>query len=502
MTSHFARLMLDACNDGTMVVDPTSLTIVAANQTIGQLLLCDPETLAGKRITEIEISLPDVFYWEAAAAGQFSAVHQAETQYPRADGVLIDIERSIQPVRDDDGKEWLVIACHNIAQRKAAEHELAAAMAEIRATLEATADGVLLTSPGGHIRNFNHKFARMWNLPETLLQAQDEQLISQFMVSHMTDPEAFRARLEEILANPSESSYDTLYLADGRIFDCTSKPQQIRHQIAGRVFSFSDITQRVRAEEALVVALDQAEQASRAKSSFLSQMSHELKTPLNAILGFTQLMLPEATQNNKTFLQHIEKAGWHLLDLINDVLDMAKIEADAVTLELVPVELVSLIRDCLWLMEAIAQNQGIALQSSIDTKSGWARADAKRLRQALLNLISNAIKYNRPNGKVTLTLTMDTPGIWSIGVHDTGIGILAEDQSKLFLPFSRLGSLRDRVEGTGIGLALTRQLIERMYGKLSLHSEPEVGSSFWISLPETSPDELAPRPSASVSDRT
>ncbi len=487
----FSRLMLDACNDGTLTVHPTELTIVAANRTIGQLLLCDEQCLVGKRITEIETSLTDVFYWEAVAAGQFTPIHHAETQYPRADGVLIDLERSIQQEHDAAGRPWLVIACHNIAQRKAAEIELATAIAEIRATLEATADGILLTSPNGHIRNFNHKFARLWNLPATLTQSPNEHLISEFIVNRMTDPEAFRTRLEEIFSTPSRPSYDTLYLSDGQVFDCTSQPQQVGPAITGRVFSFSDITQRVRAEQALVVALDQAEQASRAKSSFLSQMSHELKTPLNAILGFTQLMLPDATENNKAYLRHMEKAGWHLLDLINDVLDMAKIEADAITLNLVPVELVSLMRDCIWLMEPIAQNQDITLQVNLNVKSGWARSDAKRLKQALLNLISNAIKYNHPKGKVTLTLAMDEPGIWNIGVHDTGVGILPEDQDKLFLPFSRLSATRDSVEGTGIGLALTRQLVEHMYGKLSMESVPGTGSSFWIAIPEATPSELA-----------
>lgn len=247
------------------------------------------------------------------------------------------------------------------------------------------------------------------------------------------------------------------------------------------VVTMLDVSQLIRAREA-------AEAANRAKSEFLSSMSHELRTPLNAILGFSQVLdYDEAlAEDQRDNVREILKAGNHLLILVNEVLDLARIESGNMTVSLTSVELAPVATECYSLVQALAQTRGVRM--SHDIAEGIAvRADSTRLKQALLNLLSNAVKYNREHGSVMLATQPAGDERLRIIVRDTGRGVDPARQAGLFEPFNRLGAEAGPVEGVGIGLSVTRRMVELMGGSVGVTSEPGVGSTFWIELPVAAP---------------
>lgn len=239
-----------------------------------------------------------------------------------------------------------------------------------------------------------------------------------------------------------------------------------------------------------------AERANRAKSDFLSSMSHELRSPLNAILGFAQLMAsdsPPPTPSQQASIDQILRAGWHLLELINDVLDLAKIESGQVAISHEPVSLRDALRECESMIEPQARQRGIRVSFPEVESHCHVRADRTRFRQILLNLLSNAIKYNRPSGAVDVDCDLRAPGRIRVSVRDTGLGLSQEQLGQLFQPFNRLGQDAGAEEGTGIGLVVAKRLTELMGGAIGADSTIGKGSVFWIELDAASAPEAAAR---------
>jgi PAS domain S-box-containing protein len=246
-----------------------------------------------------------------------------------------------------------------------------------------------------------------------------------------------------------------------------------------------DITKRKAAEAALIAARDEAERASRAKSDFLSRMSHELRTPLNAVLGFGQLLQSDSEHPldpvQKARVQELLRGGRHLLSLINEVLDLSRIEAGAPQLQLEAVDLHSAVDEALQLVAAMAAERNIRIELRPGPGEAFVLADPVRLKQVLINLLSNAVKYNSAGGRVDIGWQPDGDGL-RLEVHDSGPGLDAEQQARLFQAFERLGVHSAGVEGLGIGLALSKWLVELMKGEIGVHSEPGKGSTFWLRL--------------------
>jgi signal transduction histidine kinase/ActR/RegA family two-component response regulator len=243
-----------------------------------------------------------------------------------------------------------------------------------------------------------------------------------------------------------------------------------------------DITERRRVEEAVRIAREAAKAASRAKSEFLSRMSHELRTPLNAILGFGQLMeLESTTADQRESASQILKGGRHLLSLINEVLDITGIESGHLLMSIEPVRIADVLGEVTMLMQPLAAARRIAIVTN--GAEGFVHADRQRLKQVLLNLLANAVKYNREGGIASVTAWPSQHGTVRFTITDNGRGIPADKVNRLFTPFDRLG-MDQGVEGTGLGLALSKRLTEAMQGTIGVTTSVGTGSAFWIELPE------------------
>lgn len=265
------------------------------------------------------------------------------------------------------------------------------------------------------------------------------------------------------------------------------------------------------AEELLVRARDRAEEASRAKTDFLSRMSHELRTPLSAVLGFAELLqMDELDERQREYVGAIVKAGNHMVRVINDVLDISRIEAGKMTLSIEPLLVSSVLYDTVNLIRPLARSRDITVQTRISSDArSHVMADAQRLQQVLVNLGANAVKYNQEGGEVVFEVTATRRGLTRIAVTDTGRGIEPADIQRLFTPFERLNAAGTGVEGTGLGLAVSRSLMDAMKGKMGVESTPGEGSSFWLELPEASgsvptaitPEQIETAPTSVYSSR-
>ena len=416
--------------------------------------------------------------------------YDVEHQVRRDDGELIWIQSQGRiSKRDAKGRALRATGTNqDITDRKLAELELARAATITRATLDSTADGVLVVSGKREILLFNRQLLEMLNIPdETIGTTRDAW--GDIVVSQVKDPESYARRVLELYAAPATESFDVLHFKDGRVFERYGHALELEDAATGRVWSFRDVTARTHHENELKLAKEAAEAASRAKSDFLDTMSHEMRTPLNGVLGMTRLLLVEALgPQQRRYVELANSSAQSLLGLINDLLDLGKIESGRVEFEHVEFSLADLARELGDLYSLRAREKGLSFDVRVDSALPQVvLGDPGRLRQVLNNLLSNALKFTEA-GLVGLDIHPAGGGgnrlLIGFTVHDTGIGIPLEVQRDLFSRFFQADSTTTRqYGGTGLGLAIVKQLCEQMGGRVTLQSEAGRGSSFRCVLP-------------------
>lgn len=400
-----------------------------------------------------------------------------ETEHRLKDGRIVPVE-VFTNARMIGGKPYTFGSFHDISERKKNEESLKLFRRIFDSSEQAIGvgdgEGRLVYINPAHERMHRYKQEDVIGKHFSILLAEEAMAQAPAIVEATNKGESWVGLL------PQKRSDGSVFVSAshvGVLMGDNGKPQYLFNIL----YDYSDELNR---QQELLDARDKAEKANKAKSEFLSSMSHELRTPMNAILGFGQLLMYDATlsQEHKDNVKEIFKAGEHLLELINEVLDLARIESGHIDLSLEPVEVNAIVNECVSLVTTLADKRSIKI-SHAGLKGAAVRADRTRLRQILLNLLSNAIKYNRESGSVKIEVQTEGMDRLRILVTDTGPGISATQLPELFQPFSRLNAAKSGIEGTGIGLTISRRIVEMMGGAVEVKSEVGVGSTFWIELP-------------------
>jgi PAS domain S-box-containing protein len=460
--------------------------------------ISDPqEVIARARDLSLELATPITPGFEALVFKASRGIEDIyELTYIRKDGSRFPAVVSVTALRDDLGGiiGYLLIGTDNTARKqveaeqKLLDQRLRDQQFYTRSLIESNIDALMTTDPAGIITDVNKQM-------EALTGCTRDELIGAPFKNYFTDPDRAEAGIRRVLSGSKVTDYElTARARDGKetvvSYNATTFHDRDR-KLRGVFAAARDVTERKLFERALQennVELERAkaaaEKANLAKSDFLSSMSHELRSPLNAILGFAQLMIsdsPPPTPAQVASIDPILRAGWYLLELINEILDLAQIESGKLALSLEQISLEEVMVECRAMIEPQGQKRGIGMTFPVFDVPCFVDADRTRLKQVLINLLSNAIKYNRPNGSVIVDCVAMAQHV-RISVRDTGAGLTTEMLAQLFQSFNRLGRESTAEEGTGIGLVMSKRLVELMGGAIGVESIVGSGSVFWFDL--------------------
>jgi PAS domain S-box-containing protein len=468
--------------------------------------ISDPqEVIARAKALSYELAAPITPGFEALAFKASRGIEDIyELTYIRKDGSRFPAVVSVTALRDAHGGiiGYLLIGTDNTARKrveaeqKLLDQRLRDQQFYTRSLIESNIDALMTTDPAGIITDVNKQM-------ELLTGCTRDELIGAPFKNYFIDPDRAEAGIKRVLSGSKVTDYElTARARDGKetvvSYNATTFHDRDR-KLQGVFAAARDVTERKRFERTLQennIELERAkaasEKANLAKSDFLSSMSHELRSPLNAILGFAQLIsseVPPPTASQTASIDQILHAGWYLLELINEILDLAQIESGKLALSLEPTSLAEVMAECEAMIEPQGQKRGISMTfPNFDTPC-FVDADRTRVKQVLINLLSNAIKYNQPNGTVAVDCVLTAPERIRISVRDSGAGLPPDMVLQLFQPFNRLGQENSAEEGTGIGLVMSKRLVEMMGGLIGVESTVGAGSVFWFELNAT----VAPR---------
>jgi len=414
-------------------------------------------------------------------------IYHTEKRYIRKDGSVVWGSTTVNIIRNTKGESALYFAMiEDITARKSAQEELTKSFSLLKATLESTADGILVVDREGRIVQYNNKFAQMWRIPEDVLKLNDDRAAISFVLDQLKDPEGFRTKVQQLYENDQVVIHDLINFKDGRVFDRYLQPQKIEGRTVGRVWSFRDITELKKTEAELIASKEKAEESDRLKTAFLHNVSHEIRTPMNAIMGFSSLLSEPGTteEERKQFVDVIFQSGNQLLSIINDIVDLASIESGQVKLNLRKINLNTELRK---LNKQYGYKQrpddiNLSLETPLPDNAAEMTTDGTKLVQILSNLINNAFKFIK-KGRITFGYTQKGSNL-EFFVRDTGVGIAPEHQAKVFDRFYQVDRAVSRqYSGTGLGLSICKAYVELLGGSIWLNSKPGEGSTFSFTLP-------------------
>jgi PAS domain S-box-containing protein len=410
-----------------------------------------------------------------------------DMQGVRKDGSLVEIAVTLSPVTAADGTVTGVSAiARDVSEIKRAAAERETTLSLLRATLESTADGILVVDGSGRIVSFNRKFVELWGIPDSVIEARDDDRALDFVLGQLRDPDAFVRKVRELYADADAKSFDILEFNDGRVLERYSQPQEVAGETVGRVWSFRDVTERQRAERQLREAFEREQQAAQSlravdemKNTFLQAVSHELRTPLTTVLGaaLTLERRHEAfsAEQRGELLGMIRRSSQKLERLLSDLLDVDQMARGVLEPRLQPTDMVALVASTLEDMDTGRH------EVDVRTDPVVAGLDAPKVQRIIENLVANAVKYTPAGSPILVRVESRRPGL-RISVEDHGPGVADAIKEGIFEPFRRGDVRSDHSPGTGIGLALVARFAELHGGRAWVEDRPGGGAAFRVEL--------------------
>ena len=471
--------------------DATGRTLFANPQYARALGKASVADVIGKAIPELipaenwAVHRP---YFERALAGE--GVRDEYTA-PVGGEAVLDIHL-VPDVAGDGRVRGVFATIVDISSLKTAQTDLRRSLSLLEATLESTADGLLVVSSDGRIASYNRRFVQLWNIPEPVLELRDDPSAIAFVLGQLVDPAAFTAKVEELYSHPDSESFDVLHFRDGRVFERYSRPQRVGDAIVGRVWSFRDVTARSRAEAAVrelnadlearvAQRTEDLALANRELEAFSYTVSHDLRAPARAVAGFSQILLADHAagpdEDGRRLLERMSAAGERMGEMIDGLLRLARVSR--AELARVPLDLSAMART-VW--EEVAATEPARRVEFRAAEGLRAHADPVLVRNVLQNLLGNAFKYTRPLARGSVEFcTMDADGKVAYCVRDNGVGFDMAYAGKLFGVFQRVHGY-DEFEGTGVGLATAQRIVARHGGRIWADARPGKGATFCFTL--------------------
>ncbi len=464
---------------GVVIVDAETREITDVNPHAAEIIGLPREEIIGKICHKF---ICPAEQGRCPIADLHQTVDQSERKLLRSDGREAPILKTVTSAMWQ-GHRYFIESFIDMSERKQAEEDLKESLSLLAATLEATADGILVVDHDGRIKSFNTQFKNLWRIPDGMLESGDDAKVLSFVLGQLKDPDHFLARVKELYGQPHTESSDTIEFADGRVFERYSKPHIVGDRIVGRVWSFRDVTEQHQTQCRQGALMHQVAAVNEELTHFAYIVSHDLKAPLRGIKLLTEWLCADYSNklgdDAKEQLDLLQSRVGRMHNLIEGVLQysrVGRVKEDTVSIDLN--ELLGGIVDAI----APPEHIHVTVQGPLPTIEG----EKTRITQVFQNLLTNAIKYmDKPQGEVTVACT-DSPGTWTFSVADNGPGIEAKYFDRIFRIFQTLAP-RDEFESTGVGLTLVKKIVEFYGGRVWVESTVGQGSTFSFTLPKHRP---------------